>query len=765
MMRRRYVLRGVVQGVGFRPHVTRIAHMIGVHGFCGNDDESVFIEVQGSSAQLDEFIARVTGDAPPLAHITSITSENITPIESDITFMIVESEHAAEGLTLIPPDVARCEGCVVELRDPGDRRYGYPFISCTNCGPRLSVIRDLPYDRTLTSLDVFPMCDACEAEYTDPLNRRFHAEPISCFDCGPRLWLVENEVETAQWQSAIDRARELVAEGKIIAVKGLGGFTLMCDARNENAVALLRARKHRPGKPFAVMAADEQSASAVAYFDPSHVTALVSGARPIVLAPKNETYDLAPSVAPGLKDVGIMLPSAPVHDLLLQSGDVFVATSGNIAGDPLCYRNEDALRDLAQLVDALLINDREIVVPVEDSVVLTDEEGLLPIRRSRGFAPLPVNIPKQDKTVLAVGGELKNTFTLTRDGYAFVSAHIGDMGSLATQTAFDRSVAQMLAAHRRVPDLIVADLHPSYSTTAWAQRYAERHDIPLLQVQHHTAHALSLLAEHGLLDSTDTHIIVTFDGTGYASDGTIWGGEILGLTCGDAQRLWHLPEYYLPGGDSAVTNPWKSALGLLHALGIDPHGLLPWELAPENERILVESQLVNHVAVIPTTSAGRLFDALSSLIGIRQTVTYEAQAAMELEAIARDCDHSPLTTMPSDVSELVEQLIAGVKDGEHLCCLSRHIHRGLATVTADAIGNQVTAKIEMGEIAPSVGLTGGVFQNRIFTGDLVGALYSRGQIGRVLTHNRVPANDGGLSLGQAAAGVLLLGQKGDTSCA
>lgn len=764
MFRRRIIIRGVVQGVGFRPHVARVAAVIGVSGFCGNDDESVFVEAQGSMCQLDAFVSRVVDEAPPLAHIVDISFAECDPILEEFGFAIVESQHDESGvLTLVPPDVARCADCLHEMRDSNDRRFNYPFISCTNCGPRLSIITDVPYDRAKTSLEKFPMCSACESEYTNPKNRRFHAEPVSCFDCGPRLWLVEGDDALREWGVAIERSRTIIASGGIVAVKGMGGFTLMCDARNESAVARLRERKHRPAKPFAVMAADLQTASSFATFSPAQVTAVTSPARSIVLAPMSSDYDLAESVAPGLADVGVMLPSAPVHDLLLRPGDVFVATSGNISGDPLCYRNADALRDLAPLVEAILVNDRDIVVPVEDSVMMADDDGLMPIRRSRGFAPLPVNL-STTATILAVGGELKNTFALTRDGYAFVSAHIGDMGSLATQAAFDRSVAQMLTAHRTAPDLIVSDLHPGYSTTAWAQRYAERHDIPLVQVQHHTAHALSLIAEHDLLDSREPILVLAFDGTGYGEDGTIWGGELLLIQAGDAQRVWHLPAFGLPGGDSAVTNPWKAALGLLHACGIERVDLPPHEFAPRAERDLVHSQLVSGMAVVPSTSAGRLFDAFASLVGVRHRVSFEAQAAMELEACARACAHPSQTSVTVnaniDVRGLVDEVISGLDDGLAMCCLARRIHEGMARIAAEAV-RRASESFE-GEV--TVGLTGGVFQNRLLLHGVREALHQSPQIGRVLVHHRVPANDGGLSLGQAAFGALLLGQKGDTSC-
>lgn len=752
MLRRSCVIRGVVQGVGFRPHVARVAQTYAVSGFCGNDDESVFIEAQGESEEVAAFLAAVRSQLPPLATIISYEEVDLDPVVGDDAFRIVASQHTPGARTLIPPDVACCADCLAELHDPANRRYRYPFITCTNCGPRLSIIRDLPYDRPATTMVDFPMCAACRAEYENPADRRYHAQPISCFDCGPLLWLERgvgagDDDDLLLWDDAIERAHELLDEGAILAVKGIGGFHLLCDASNEPAVARLRERKHRPDKPLAVMVSSLEAARGLAVLSPHQEQELLSPQRPIVLCPQGAGYALADSVAPGLADIGLMLPYAPLHELLITGDRAVVATSGNRAGEPLCFTNADALEALSDIADAFLMHDRGIHVPVEDSVLLADGDDTLPIRRSRGFAPLPVIIGSENVHLLAVGGEVKNTFAITRDGMAFLSAHIGDMGSLASQRAFERSVEQMMTMHRTAPDLVVADRHPGYATTGWAQRYCERTGTDLLQVQHHHAHALSLIAEHGR--TGEEVLVAAYDGTGYGDDGTIWGGELLMIGADPLafERVGHLPAFSMPGGESAVRNPWKLAVALLAEHGIDDAGLPPVHAAPQAELRLVRSQLSSGTAVVRTTSAGRTFDAIASLLGVRQHVTYEAQASMELERAARGCTHvehgraEAVTGLP----ELIASLVAGQRRGQKIGCLARLAHLGIAALTSRDLSHMATARG-----ISTVGLTGGVFQNRLFTRAVREALLGNGLT--VLTHQRVPANDGGLCLGQALAG-------------
>ncbi|MCL2470878.1 MAG: carbamoyltransferase HypF [Propionibacteriaceae bacterium] len=827
MIRRVVSITGVVQGVGFRPNVVRIASGYPVTGLCGNDDNSVFIEVQGLPEDVDAFCRAVVTDIPPMASIVSSRQAEVATVPSETSFRIVASRRAAGAITLIPADGAVCDDCLADMTDPGNRRYGYPFTTCTNCGPRLSIIRDVPYDRPLTTMAEFPMCDACRQEYENPSDRRYHAQPISCFDCGPHLWLEIVNPESTEGQvvpeqsfsgsghdklssvrgqppgpadtrqlgqadnapidprtqiaSTIQTARTLLRQGKILAVKGIGGFTLMCDARNEQAVATLRTRKRRPGKPLAVMAGCLTTAESIADLDEAQTRVLTGREAPIVLAPMGAGYDLASSVAPGLDDIGVMLPYAPVHRLLLDETDVLVATSANSSSKPLTYLNEDAYKDLSGIVDAFLLHDRGIHVPVEDSVVMADGNQTRPIRRSRGYAPLPVFLSDADHCVLAVGAELKNTFALTRDGMAFLSAHIGDMGSWETQKAYEKSVAQMLDAHRRTPELIVVDKHPGYFTHSWGLRRAERDGVPVLEVQHHHAHALSLMAEAGV---SGPWTCIVLDGTGYGDDGTIWGGEVLRLGEDPLSydRLWHLPGFWLPGGDSAVRHPWKSAMGLMWEDDVDPGQIRAWSASqpvdqathqpisdpqslPERddrhgtgvvplatgqptaeEMALVTSQLHSQVGVVRTSSTGRLFDAVASLLGICHLVTYEAQAAMELQTWAERCTHDhhpPVRT----VQQLVDLLVVGQSRGEPTACLARTFHIGLARLVALAID---TLPATPGPI----GLTGGVFANRLFAWDLTRELHSKGY--ETVQHHVVPSNDGGLSLGQAYAGYLHL---------
>ncbi len=798
LQRVRSVMRGVVQGVGFRPHVARTAARFAVTGLVGNDDESVFVEAQGAPAEVGAFLDAVVAQLPVLATVVARADHVIATVPDESGFRIVRSRHARGALTLIPPDVAPCDDCLREQNDPANRRYRYPFITCTNCGPRLSIIEDLPYDRPATTMREFPMCPACEREYTDPSNRRYHAQPISCFDCGPTLWLQASPARgngelLGRWEDAIQTARSMLAAGAILAVKGIGGFTLLCDARDAAAVDRLRARKRRPHKPFAVMTADADQAAVFAAFSPAQRRELESPQRPIVLCPQGPGYDLAPGVAPGLDDVGVMLPSAPLHVLLVGPGEVYVATSANSSGEPLVYRNDDAVSALAEIVDGFLMHDRTIHVPVEDSVLMAVGDEVWPVRRSRGYAPLPVLLPEatlphpsarpsptdhdaaprasappssasDDASVLAVGGELKNTFAITRDGMAFLSAHIGDMGSLTTRRAFERSVEQLTSMHRRRPDIVVADLHPGYATRAWAERYADETGARLMLVQHHHAHALSLLAEQHIVGQPFTCIVA--DGTGYGADGasppgtllsdgaSIWGGEILVLGADpvDYERAWHLDSFWLPGGDTAVRQPWKPAIALLAEYGLDDAGLPCTLAAPAAELRLVRSQCANGRAAVRTTSAGRLFDAVASIVGVRHEVTYEAQAAMELEVAARRCHHREHAEARfADEHSLLTWIVDGVRRGVPVPCLARAFHAGLAGIVGTA-----AATIAATQGQRVVGVSGGVAQNRLFVAGLRTILSESALT--LLVHTVVPANDGGLCLGQALAGHLMAHQ-------
>ncbi len=649
-IRRRYTVTGVVQGVGFRPFVHRIATELQLTGFVGNAAGAVFVEVQGERDAVAEFARRLVTHPPPLARIAAVAEETQS-VEWSAGFTIVPSTDGGGGVTPIPPDVALCADCLRELFDPADRRHRHPFITCTNCGPRFTIITGLPYDRPATTMADFPMCAACAAEYADPTDRRFHAQPVCCPDCGPTLTFRAGST-VAPPADPVAAARAALDAGLVVAVKGIGGYHLACDATSEPAVGTVRARKARGGKPFAVMVRDLAAARALAEIDDAEAAVLTSPARPVVLLRRRPCAAIADGVAPDNPWLGVVLPYTPVHHLLLGDGGTLVMTSANRSDEPICFTEDDAAARLPALADAVLDHNRPIHVPCDDSVVRVVDGRELPIRRSRGYAPLPIDLGRPGPSVLAVGGELKNTFCLTDGTLAHCSAHVGDMGTLETLRAFERAVGQ-LTALRGTPTRLAADLHPGYLTRAWAERNAG--DRPLDLVQHHHAHVVSLLAEHGRLG--EPIVGVAFDGTGYGcapttwdpttgaptagdgttGDGTIWGGEILvlGRDSHRFTRAAHLAPVSLPGGDAAVRHPRRMALAHLRAAGIAWDADLPPVAAcTAAELRLLGSQLSSGTACVPTTSMGRLFDAVASLVGIRHESRYEAEAAMSLEYAA-----------------------------------------------------------------------------------------------------------------------------------
>ncbi len=767
IQRRRIVVRGVVQGVGFRPFVAKVAAELQLTGHCGNDVSSVFIEAEGQPEALDELVRRIHTEPPAMAVVEDVSDERLAP-GGDATFTIVPSRTHIGVRTLVSPDVGTCDDCLAELLDPTDRRFRHPFITCTNCGPRFTIIRDLPYDRPATTMAGFEMCARCLQEYADPGDRRYHAQPIACHDCGPRLWFEGPSEQPTSNDAVVERAQRLLRDGAILAIKGVGGFHLACDATNARAVATLRERKHRPGKPLAVMARDLATVRSFASVSEDEAAALSQPARPIVLLRGLPGSPLAVGVAPGLDEIGVMLPYTPLHHLLLQPTGltdppvVLVMTSGNLSDEPLCYRNDDARKRLADIADGFVMHDRDIAVPCDDSVVSIADDGELPVRRSRGYAPLPVRLGTGGPVTLAVGGELKNTFCLCRDEMAFCSGHLGDMGSLETLQAFEVAVGQMTALHAVEPELLVADDHPGYATHAWAERYRTEHGVPLVTVQHHHAHVASLLAEHGLLGTPA--IGVAFDGTGYGCDRSVWGGELLlmGPTVRTATRVGHLEPFTLAGGDRAVRNPFRVAAALLEASGVaDIDDLDLTTACPAEELSVVRAQLASGVGCVQTTSMGRLFDGIASLLGVCHQVSYEAQAAIELEALARTSRDPVSLTM--DVGEgelrfgeLVRGVVDGVRAGRPPADLALGFHRALASATTRLV---VHAAADHG--VDTVGLTGGVFQNRLLLDELAAELRAAGL--RVLTHRTVPPNDGGLSLGQAVVGRAMVAEGRVTS--
>ncbi len=742
--RRRFTVTGVVQGVGFRPFVHRIATELGLAGLVGNDSAAVFVEVQGPPGALVEFTRRLTAEAPPLAAIASVSAADL-PVADDRGFVIVASRTAG-GRTPIPPDVAVCADCVRELFDPADRRYRHPFITCTNCGPRFTIVTDLPYDRPATTMAGFPMCDACAAEYADPADRRFHAQPIACPDCGPRLWFAIGGARVDD--APVAATRRALAAGLVVAIKGIGGYHLACTAADDAAVALLRSRKARGGKPFAVMVRDLDAARQLVHVDDAEAAVLTSPARPVVLLRRRAGAAVAQDVAPGSPHLGVLLPYSPTHHLLFDGPDaprVIVLTSANLSDEPICFTDDDERQRLPALADAVLTHDRPIHVPCDDSVVRVVDQRELPIRRSRGYAPLPVDLGRDVASVLAVGGELKNTFCLTTGRRAYLSAHVGDMGTLETLRAFERSVGQLGAITATTPARLAADLHPAYLTRAWAERRAGER--PLDLVQHHHAHVVALLAEHGRLG--EPIVGVAYDGTGYGTDEAVWGGEILllGTASHRFDRVAHLAPVPLVGGDLAVRNPWRMALAHLHAAGIgwDPD-LPPVAAAGDAQRRLLASQLGTGRGAVACTSMGRLFDAVSSLLGIRHRIGYEGQAAIELELLVS----GPAYRLPAfaealDPAPVLAGLVAGFRAGVPVGELAGGFHEAVADATAAAV-EQTAGAVRL------AGLTGGVFQNVLLLRLVRQRLQERGF--EVLTHHLVPPNDGGLALGQAAVSAL-----------
>ncbi len=614
---------GTVQGVGFRPFVFGLAEELGLAGHVGNDVQGVFIEVQGE--QVDEFLRRLRDAAPAMARIDEVAAVEID-VRPDDVFRIVHSDTSAAGTTTsIPPDTAVCDECLAEMRDPHDRRFGYPFIACTNCGPRFTMVTGLPYDRENTAMADFPLCPDCEAEYVDPRSRRYHAQPTACAVCGPRLSLPVPELVAA------------ITAGRILALKGIGGYHLACDARNPDVVSTLRERKRRGDKPFAVMVADLATAERIAVLDDAARGLLLGPARPIVLVPARDQA-LQEAVAPGNTLVGVMLAYTPLHAMLFDAGapEVLVMTSGNLSDEPICVDAAEAEQRLVDIADVFCHHDRRIQVACDDSVVRMVAGAAQPVRRSRGYVPTPIALPIAVPPVVAVGGEIKATAAVGSGDRAWLTQHIGDVENLETLAMLERSVRVLAGLQRVEPELVVSDAHPGYLSRGWAARFAAERDLPHVTVQHHHAHLASLLAEHGVTDEPVLGIV--FDGTGYGTDGTIWGGELLLGGYAGVQRVGHLKPVSLPGGDAAVRFPGRVALAHLHSAGLAWEATAAAEHMPPADRRLLEQMLRTGSHCTPTTSMGRLFDAVAALLDVRQSVDYEAQAAIELEALAAAAD-------------------------------------------------------------------------------------------------------------------------------
>lgn len=749
---------GIVQGVGFRPFVYRLAKRYGLRGWVRNSSQGVDIRVLGDVDSLDGFAASLGMEAPPLARITNISRKTLPSDGHDLPddFVIVESKDES-GFTLVSPDVATCKDCLRELFDPSDRRYRYPFINCTNCGPRFSIIKSLPYDRPNTTMAIFPMCEECRSEYEDPMNRRFHAQPNACPKCGPEVWLeVKPEWQSGVPKAALDdiaRTAALLREGAILAIKGLGGFHLACDATNENAVLKLRERKMRPHKPLAIMIQDLDAVRECCELSPEEETLLTSPAAPILLLTPKQGNSIAPNVAPGQRTIGVMLPYTPLHHILLRDADrPLVMTSGNRQDEPIARTNEEAREKLDSIVDGYLWHNRPIHNRIDDSVWMPSRVGAFPIRRSRGYVPYPIMLNFESPvTVLAVGSQMKNTFCLLDGRYAFLSQHIGEMDYLSTWEFFAESARRFMELFRLHPTVVAYDMHPDFSEAAEAAlaNLPGMGSAHRVQVQHHHAHIASCLAENGVAGPV---IGLAFDGTGYGPDGTVWGGEFLLADLHSYKRIGHLSTFPLPGGDLAIRNPYRIALALLQqAFGEMPEDLGFWQRVPEIERKLILAQVERGLNSPMTSSCGRLFDAVSAMLGVCDRTTYEGQAAIELETLAAQAacvSPYPLAPMETDSEVMLptEAIFrAATEDfisGTSATVVAARFHLTMIELSLAAV-EMLGQEFGVHEVA----LSGGCFQNRIFLEGLVEGLRRRGF--EVYTHHLVPPGDGGISLGQA----------------
>lgn len=775
--RQRIVVRGIVQGVGFRPFVYGLAVSLDLTGFVRNDGSGVTIEIEGGRPTLKAFQQALTQRPPPLARIDAIAVESV-PQQNDTAFTIVHSQPGHGRHTLISPDVAICDNCLSELFDPSDRRYHYPFINCTNCGPRFTIVQDIPYDRDKTTMRVFPLCPACQAEYDDPLDRRFHAQPNACPVCGPEISFQgssffrneETFVFLSQERNVQHEAAVRLTAGEVVAVKGLGGYHLACDALNETAVATLRQRKQREARPFALMVPDLATARHLCFVSEAEADLLQSRRRPIVLLRQRPDIPIAPAVASNHTTLGLMLPYTPLHVLLLHAMAervtserpvVLVMTSGNISDEPITYRDAEARERLALIADSFLSHNREIYTRCDDSVARVVAGGVQLFRRARGYVPEPIRVKRPfPQPVLAVGGHLKNSFCLGKEQQAFVSHHIGDLENLETLQAFEAGVAHFMRLFDVQPVVIAHDLHPDYLSTRWAQNNHSRLATSstalstscsptLIPVQHHHAHIASVLAEHGL----DGPVIgLAADGTGYGMDGAVWGGEVMTADLRSFERVAHLAYVPLPGGEQAIHQPWRmAAVYLQQAYGNDfLHLDIPFVRQLDERRWRPLAQMIGRrLNSPPTSSFGRLFDAVAALLGLRQEAVYEGQAAIELEMIAAPTETAypfaihPGAPLQLDVSPAVRALVADIQQGEFIPVIAGRFHRTVAELLT-AVCGQVRSQTGLNRVA----LSGGVFQNRLLLEQLLALLEAAGF--QPFINRQVPPNDGGLSLGQAA---------------
>jgi hydrogenase maturation protein HypF len=748
-------INGIVQGVGFRPFVYQLARHHHLGGHVANTAAGVFLHVEGPARRIDAFLRDLESRKPPLAHIVEITVDLAEP--AGLTdFSILKSEDGDHRATLISPDVAVCDQCLTELFDSSDRRYRYPFINCTNCGPRYTIIDDIPYDRPYTSMRHFTMCPQCQAEYDDPNDRRFHAQPNACHLCGPRVSLFDNRQRPVSGDP-IARTAELLKDGCIVAIKGLGGFHLAVNAVDDAAVMRLRQRKHREEKPLAVMSPDLAAVQRYAHIATEETELLTSMQRPIVLLTKKVPEKLAYSVAPRNSYIGVMLPYTPLHHLLLRNGfTALVMTSGNLSEEPIAIDNAEAFQRLGDIADYFLIHDRAIYLRSDDSIVRRAAGHTRSIRRSRGFVPMPIFLNEELPPILACGAELKNTICLTKDRQAFVSQHIGDLENLATEDFFKQTVAHLQRILDIRPQWIACDQHPDYLSTQWAMK---QQNLPLIQVQHHFAHIVACMAEHHL----DEPVIgLAFDGTGLGADGTVWGGEFLVADSAGYRRVAHLETVPMPGAAAAIKTPQRMAVACLHQV----YGQDMWDLhlpvvdaMPRTEADILVRMCRQGVNAPLTSSMGRLFDAVAAIIGLRQQVAFEGQAAMELEMIADDQTPERYDFQWRDgevreiaIAPVIQGVVEDLRGGMPAFIISRKFHNSLIHGCAE-LGSLLCKEHGLDRVV----LSGGCFQNRLLLEGLSRALAGRNL--KVYSHRQVPTNDGGIALGQAVAGAALASGK------
>jgi hydrogenase maturation protein HypF len=755
-------VRGIVQGVGFRPFVYGLAIEHNLKGWVYNTSEDVKIEVEGETEAVEQFERELETKAPPLAYIESVTIEHHPPLGYK-NFEIRQSQAQEGKYQLISPDVATCQACLGELLNPEDRRYRYPFTNCTNCGPRFTIIEDMPYDRPKTTMRYFEMCPQCQAEYDNPLDRRFHAQPNACPKCGPQVELVDNQgnpvTPMESGSNPIIAASQFLKEGKIVAIKGLGGFLLACDATDDTVVKTLRQRKKRSSKPFAIMVTTIDEAKRHCYVSPEEENLLTSPQSPIVLMKWREdsptSVGVSKEVAPNLRFLGVMLPYTPLHHILLRdTGLPLVMTSGNLSEEPIARDNDEALRRLSGIADYFLIHNRDIYSRYDDSVAIVERGTSQLIRRARSYAPYPIRLPFEAKRILGCGAEEKNTFCLTKNNYAFLSQHIGDMENMETLEHFDSTISLYKRLFHIEPEIIAHDLHPDYLATKYARELGES-DIKLIPVQHHHAHIASCMADNGLESPV---IGVAFDGTGLGADGNIWGGEFLVADYRNFRRAGHLEYLPLPGGAAAIKRPRRTAIGyVLTLLGENAldHGLPVMGEADDMEIEIIKRQIERRINSPLSSSMGRLFDAISALLGIRGEIDYEGQAAVELEMAAYEEEYAyAQESYPYRIVE--ENGIRIVQLGDLLSAVIEDLHQGISkgrisvkfhNTVAQMINEMCHLIADETPMVSGVALSGGVFQNRLLLRKTVSLLESSGF--QVFTHRQVPCNDGGISLGQA----------------